>query len=103
MRKNWHQRRTRVAPLVDDLFQHPGVGMLGNKAGSQQLDSFAGNFFDNRRIVQEPPASKGHEVAEFSCIDAQFVLILTTKDAHQKTVFWIVSQDVFERAKIGSA
>jgi hypothetical protein len=49
--------------------------MLRNEAGAQHFDALAGNLFDDGRIIHEPPAAEGHEVAELSRINAQLVLI----------------------------
>ena len=60
--------------------------MLGNEAGSQQFYAFARDLFNHGGIIQEPPASKGHQIAEFPCVHATFVLVLAAQHADQKAI-----------------
>ena len=82
MGENWSQSSTRVSPLVDNLFEHSGVGMLRDEAGPQQFDPLSRNLFDHGRVVEEPPATKRHEIVEFSRVDTEFVLILPAEHAY---------------------
>src|SRR5207237_8464480 len=84
--KDRRKRAPRVVPLVDHLLQDARVGMLWNKTGSQQFDPLSGDFFDDRRIVQEPPAAERHQVIEFSRVNRKFVLILAAEYAHQEAI-----------------
>jgi hypothetical protein len=82
VRKDRSEGAAGVLPLVDDLFQDARVGMLRNKAGSQEFDTLSGDFFDDGGIVQEPPAAERHEVIEFARVDGEFVLIFAAEDAY---------------------
>src|SRR5215211_220587 len=74
----------RVFPLVNQLLEHTRVRVLRNEALAQQLKPFARDLRDNRRIVQEPPAAKRHQVAELPRRYAQLVLVFTRKKRHQE-------------------
>ena len=68
---------TGVLPFINHLLQNTGVGMLRDKTGAEHFKTLPRDFFHNRGIVEEPPASEGHQVIEFSRIDAKFMLVLT--------------------------
>src|SRR5947207_7482191 len=52
------QNRPSVLPFINHLLQNAGVRMLWDKAGSEHFNTFPSNFFYDRRIVEEPPASE---------------------------------------------
>src|SRR5579883_577418 len=60
---------TRIAPFINHLFQYARVGVLRDKTHSEHLNPLPCDLFDNGGIIQEPPAAKGHQVTEFTCID----------------------------------
>src|SRR5579871_4846466 len=68
--EDWGERPPGVSPFVDYLLEHPRIGVLRDKAGTQHFQALARDLLDNRRIVQEPPASERHQVIEFPGIDA---------------------------------
>ena len=76
------KRAARVVPFVDDLLEDARVRMLRDEAGSEQFDALASDFFDDRRIVEEPPAAERHQLIEFAGVDGEFVLIFAAEDAH---------------------
>ena len=76
----------RVAPLVNHLFEHARIGVLRNEGGALHLQPLSRDLLDNRRIVEEPPASEGHEVREFARVDTQLVLILAAQHRDKKTI-----------------
>src|SRR5262249_13672360 len=51
---------TGMPPLVNQLFEYARIRMLIDEAGSEQLEAFAGDRRNQRRIVQEPPAAEWH-------------------------------------------
>src|SRR6266851_1119129 len=74
--------------------------MLWDKTGTEQFNPLSRDFLHNRRIVHEPPASEGHQVAEFPRIHAKLVLIFAAQHAHQKTIFRKSAAKILHRAKI---
>src|ERR1700683_4387865 len=78
-------------------------GMLRDEARPQQFQPLASNLFHGGRVIEEPPAAEGHEIVELSRIDAEFMLILTAENAHQKTIVRITAAQIFERSKVCSA
>ena len=103
VRENGRESAARVRPFVDDLLEDAGVGMLGNEAGAQHFDAFAGDFFNDGRVVHEPPAAKGHEVVEFSSEDAKLVLIFAAENANEKTIRGKFAAKSFESDEIRAA
>src|SRR5437016_3857914 len=59
----------RIAPLIDQLLENARVRMLRDKTGAQHFQTFARNLFDDRWVVQEPPAAKRKQIAELPGID----------------------------------
>ena len=102
-RKNGGKSGARIPPLIDDLFEDARVGMLGDEAGSEQLDAFASDLFDDGWIVQEPPAPEGHQVIELSRIHAQLVLILAAQHADQEAVVRVTGTKVLQGTQVGLA
>src|SRR6185437_7378391 len=74
--------------------------MLRDKAGSQHFNPFARDLFDNRRIIQKPPASEWQQVREFPGIDAEFVLILAAQNADQKAILREFGAEMLQCAEI---
>jgi len=66
IRQHLRQNLSAVVPFVNQLVQNPGVGVLRDETGSEQLDAHSLDLFDQAGIVEEPPAAENHEVAEFS-------------------------------------
>jgi len=54
-------------------------------------------------IIQEPPTTERHKVAEFSRIHAQLVLVLAAQHADQETIFRKGAAEIFERAQVHAA
>src|SRR6202158_3019306 len=77
--------------------------MLRNEAGAEHLDALSCNLFDDGRIIEEPPAAEGHEVAELTRVDAQLVLVLATQHAYQETILRKSAAEIFERAQVRPA
>ena len=86
----------RVPPFVEDLLEHPRIGMLRNETRPQQLNALPRNLFHNGRIVQEPPASEGHEVTELAGVHAEFVLVFAAQNTAQNAVVRVVAADIFQ-------
>lgn len=101
--KNRSHGAARVQPFVNDLFENAGIRMLGDKTETEHFDALAGNFFDDRGIVQEPPAAEGHKVVEFAGVDAELVLIFAAEHADEKTVGRKIAAKILERAQIRAA
>ena len=76
IRQHANHNRTRVSPLVDHLLEDARVRMLGDEARPQHLEAFPRDLFDDRRVVEKPPAAEGHQVTEFSRVHAQLMLVL---------------------------
>jgi len=92
-----------VAPFVDDLFKHAGIGMLWNEARPQHFKALTRDLLDNRRIVQKPPAAEGQEVSELACNHTEFVLILAAQHADQESVVGKLQSDILNGVHIGAA
>src|ERR1700760_4975109 len=60
--------------------------MLRDKAVAQHLDALPSHFFNDGRIIQEPPAAKGQKVAELASVNAEFMLVFAAKNADQEAV-----------------
>jgi len=75
-----------MRPLVNDLFQDPGVGMLRGEAQAEQFQAHAGDLLDQARVVQEPPAAKEMEIAEFAGQHTQLVLVLPGQNRDRELV-----------------
>ena len=69
----------RVFPLVNELLEHARVRVLRDEARAQHLESLARDLGNDRRIVQEPPATKRHQVVELPRRHTQLMLVLTRK------------------------
>src|ERR1700751_2165794 len=74
--------------------------MLCDEAGTDELDALTRDFFDDRWVIQEPPAAERHEVVEFAGIDAEFMLVLTAQHAHEEAVVGIITTEIFEGAEV---
>src|SRR6185436_20152348 len=68
--QNASDRSTAASPLVDHLLQDARIGVLGNETHAEHLEPHACDLFDQRRIVQEPPASERQQARKLSRVDA---------------------------------
>src|SRR5687768_7202996 len=89
-----------MLPFVNKLFQNAGVGMLRDEIRSQQLQPLGGDLGDNRRIVQEPPTAERHQIAEFSCSDAQLVLVFARKKGREKAHIGVLYANSLDRGNV---
>src|SRR5437867_10476848 len=101
--QNSDQSSAGVPPFINQLFENPGIGMLGNETAAKHFNALAGNLFDNRRIVHEPPAAERHEVVELSSVHAQLVLVLAAQHADQKTIVRAVAANILQRTQVGAS
>src|SRR5262249_19172462 len=67
------------------------------------LEPFTGDFFNDGRVVEEPPATEGKQIAELSRVDAQLVLVFATQDSDEETVVRKLRAKVFQTAQIRAA
>src|SRR3954466_2692041 len=77
--------------------------MLRDKTYPQHFDPLSRDLLHNRRIIQEPPATEGHEIVEFSRVYAEFVLVLAAEHAYQKPILWKIAAQAFERSQVRAA
>lgn len=75
-----------VGPLVEELVEDAGVGVLGDEGGAEELEAFGGHLGDDRGVVEEPPAAEEFEVAELAGGDAQLVLGLAAEHGDEESV-----------------
>ena len=101
--EDWPHRAPRVAPFIDHLFEHAGVGVLRDETGAQHFEAFPGHLFDDGGIVEEPPAAEGHKVGEFAGVDAELVLVLPAQDADEETVLGERNAKALNGAEVGFA
>ena len=92
-----------VAPLVNDLFEDAGVGVLGDEGGAQHFYAFPGDLFDDGRVIEEPPAAEGHELCELAGVDAEFVLVFAAEQTDEEPVIREFEAESFDGAEIGFA
>ena len=64
-----------VIPFIDQLVQNTGIGMLRHECPAEQLKPHLGDFSDQAGIVEKPPATERHQIAELPRHDAEFMLI----------------------------
>ena len=89
-----------VAPFIDDLFEDAGVGVLRDEAGTEHFEAFAGHFFHDGRVVEEPPATEREQVGELAGVDAEFMLVFAAEEANEEAVFGEVEADSLDRAEV---
>ena len=80
------QNGAGILPFINQLLQNAGVRMLRDKGGSQHFKALLSDLFHNRRIIEKPPASEGHQVTEFSRTDAKFMLVFAAENTYQESI-----------------
>ena len=71
------------------------------KLWPEHLEPLARHLFDDRRVVQEPPAAERHEIGELARVDAELVLILAAEDADQEAHVGPVAAQPFDDREVG--
>ena len=85
-----------VGPFVTELVHDAAVAMLGGDVEAEEFDAHAGDFFDEGGVVEEPPAAEDVEIGEFSCGDAERVLVFAGEHRADEAVFWEGVADIFD-------
>ena len=83
------------------MLQYSRIGVLGYERSAQQFQTFFRYFLDDGRLIHEPPAAKGHQVAEFSRVDAQLMLIFAAQDTDQEAIVGELHAEAFKSTQVG--
>ena len=92
-----------VGPFVDELIEDAGVAVLGGEAEAEEFEAHAGDVFDERGIIEEPPAAEGVEVAELASGDAEGVLIFEGEGGDEEFILGEMGGEEFDRGEVGEA
>src|ERR1044072_2069283 len=90
----------RVFPFVDQLLEHARVRVLRDEGLAQQLEPLARHLRHDRGIVQKPPTTKRHQVAELPRRHAQPVLVLARKKRHEEFHVRMLQTKSFDRSHV---
>ena len=92
-----------VGPFVDELIEDAGVAVLRGEAEAEEFEAHAGDVFDERGIIEEPPAAEGVEVAKLASGDAEGVLIFEGEGGDEEFILGEMGGEEFDGGEVGEA
>ena len=92
-----------MIPLVNDLVEHAGIGVLRGEAHPDEVEPHPGHLLDYAGDVGKPPATEYVQVAEFSGDDTQLVLALARQHGAEELVVRVTGAEILETNQAGLA
>ncbi len=89
-----------MCPLVTELVGDPAIAVLRGDIETEELDPHPRDLFDERWVVEEPPAPEDVQVGELSGGDAEGVLVLACEHRADEPVGGECITDILDRDDI---